>query len=72
VVGEHLAEANLAGVDSRGVMRVPQYLAALQAGKINLGVRPRILSETKTTAVIDGRQGFGQVVCKEAKSGPVV
>jgi LDH2 family malate/lactate/ureidoglycolate dehydrogenase len=55
-------------VYSHGVMRVPHYLAAVRAGKVKPGVRSQILSETKTTAVIDGCLGFGQVVCREAMS----
>ena len=67
-VGEHLVEASLAGVDSHGLRRVPQYIAAMQSGRVKLGAHAQVLSETKTTAVVDGCSGFGQVVCREAMS----
>ncbi|MBU6410162.1 MAG: Ldh family oxidoreductase, partial [Verrucomicrobia bacterium] len=66
IVAEHLVGANLAGVDSHGVLRVPQYVSAMQTGKVKLGVRPQVVSESESTAVIDGCDGFGQVVCNEA------
>src|SRR3970040_1858877 len=68
IVGEHLVEASLAGVESHGLRRVPQYIAAMQSGKVKLGVRPEIMLETKTMAMVDGWRGFGQVVCNEAMS----
>jgi uncharacterized oxidoreductase len=68
IVGAHLVEADLAGVKSHGVLRVPQYLGAVQTGKVKLDVRPEIVLETKSTSVVDGRKGFGQVVCNEAMS----
>jgi uncharacterized oxidoreductase len=67
-VGGHLVEASLAGDESHGLRRVPQYIAAMQAGKVKLGAHAQILSETKTMAVVDGCGGFGQVVCREAIS----
>ncbi len=66
VVTDHLVQANLAGVDSHGVMRVAQYVEALKTGKVKAGAARQVLSETATTAGIDGGLGFGQVVCKDA------
>src|SRR5262245_38429507 len=66
VVARHLVESSLTGHDSHGVLGIPQYLKALRQGKIRSGDRPYILAETATTAVLDGRLGFGQVVAGEA------
>jgi uncharacterized oxidoreductase len=68
IVGEHLVEASIAGVDSHGLRRVPQYIGAMQSGRVKIGAHPRVLSESKTKAVVDGCSGFGQVVCREAMS----
>ncbi|MBM3845434.1 MAG: Ldh family oxidoreductase [Verrucomicrobia bacterium] len=61
-VVRHLIESNLAGHDSHGFLRVPQYVNALQTGRVRTGAPARVLSETVATAVVDGQGGFGQVV----------
>ncbi|MBI4584405.1 MAG: Ldh family oxidoreductase [Planctomycetes bacterium] len=66
IVSKHLVEANLAGHDSHGVLRIPQYLEAIRSGNIKIGAQPEVISETATTAVVDGRRGFGQVAATEA------
>jgi uncharacterized oxidoreductase len=59
-----LVRANLRGHDSHGVIRVPQYVRALDAGEINPAPKITVEGETPTTARIDGDGGFGQVVCR--------
>jgi uncharacterized oxidoreductase len=61
-----LVRANLRGHDSHGVIRIPQYVAAVRQGHAN--PRPSITTshETPTTAVVDGDLGFGQVVARRA------
>lgn len=80
IVTEHLIQASLCGVDSHGVMRIPEYLGRLlkipeyadmyTSTQVQDPIRPgaqiKIETETKTTAVIDGGWGFGQVVTKKA------
>jgi uncharacterized oxidoreductase len=63
---EHLVEAELAGVTSHGVIRVPQYVQALEDGKVVPDARLQVLSETSCTAVLDGNRGFGQVMARRA------
>jgi uncharacterized oxidoreductase len=59
-----LVRANLRGHDSHGVIRVAQYVASMEKGETNPTPQIRVLSETPTTAMIDGDQGFGQVVAR--------
>jgi uncharacterized oxidoreductase len=66
VVGEHLINATLAGHDSHGVTRLPQYFNAIQTGAVALNMQPKIVSETCSTATLDGQNGFGQVIANEA------
>lgn len=66
VVASHLVESNLAGHDSHGVLRIPQYIDLIDSGAINPSGQPRIVRETPAIAVIDGCGGFGQVVAREA------
>ncbi len=59
-----LVRANLRGHDSHGVIRIPQYVASMGKGETNPTPKIQVLAETPTTAMIDGDQGFGQVVAR--------
>ncbi|MBY0232131.1 MAG: Ldh family oxidoreductase, partial [Gemmataceae bacterium] len=61
IVARSLADANLAGHDSHGIIRVPQYAQAIEAGVLRGGVPLKIRSETPAVAVCDGGWGVGQV-----------
>jgi uncharacterized oxidoreductase len=56
-----LVSSNLAGHDSHGIIRVPQYYAALQVGIQRGGVPLKIHSESPAVLVCDGQWGLGQV-----------
>jgi len=66
IVADALVASNLAGHDSHGVIRVPQYLQLLRDGLIQPGQPTEIVRETPTTAVIDGHWNFGQVAARRA------
>ena len=61
-IARYLVEANLAGHDSHGVVRVPRYVQWLKEGKVIAGVTPEVVVDTPVIAVVDGRYGFGQTV----------
>lgn len=65
-VAEHLVLANLRGVDSHGVIRVPYYITGIRKGWIRSEVRIETLKETPITALIDGGGGLGIVVAAKA------
>jgi LDH2 family malate/lactate/ureidoglycolate dehydrogenase len=62
VVADHLVLANLRGVDSHGVMRLPVYVEAVEKGVINPRPRLRVVREGPGYALIDGDWGLGHVV----------
>ncbi len=62
IVMDELVTANLYGVDSHGVIRIPQYLEEIENGNIVPNTPVEVVRETDTTAVIDGNHNFGQVV----------
>ena len=66
LIAEALMRANLRGVDSHGVIRVPIYIKRLKKGLVNPKPNITILRETPATAVMDGNNGFGQVVATRA------
>ncbi|MEM7696406.1 MAG: Ldh family oxidoreductase [Pseudomonadota bacterium] len=60
LVAAHLADANLTGHDSHGVIRTPRYLAWLQEGTLKAGQTPRIVADTGALLQLDGGCGLGQ------------
>lgn len=66
VVAEHLVEASLCGVDSHGMMRIPQYVQDVREGTIRPGAEIGILNETPVSAVVDCDWNFGVVGAQRA------
>jgi LDH2 family malate/lactate/ureidoglycolate dehydrogenase len=62
LVSEVLIEADLRGVDSHGVIRMPMYVDRLSGGGTKARPVMRIARETRTTAVFDGGCGLGHLV----------
>lgn len=61
IVAELLVEANCAGHDSHGVIRISQYLDQIAAGSIVPDAEVEMIRETPILAVLDAHWGFGQV-----------
>ena len=59
-----LVRANLRGHDSHGVIRIPQYCASIKAGHLSPTPDIRVVTDTPTLAIVDGDQGFGQIVAR--------
>jgi L-2-hydroxycarboxylate dehydrogenase (NAD+) len=73
VCAEVLITADKHGIDSHGVSRLkPIYVDRIRAGQVDPKAVPVIVREGPTTAVIDGRNGMGQVVAKTAMENAVV
>jgi uncharacterized oxidoreductase len=66
LVGDHLVDANLAGHDSHGVIRVPKYLDWHARGMVLANRHATIVRESAGHAVVDGQFGYGQVIGREA------
>jgi uncharacterized oxidoreductase len=66
IVSKYLVNANLAGVDSHGVLRLTGYVDAIRGGLIKPGAKVEIVTETDSTALVNGNWGFGQIICTEA------
>ena len=59
-VARHLVDANLAGHDSHGVIRISRYVQWLQEGRVVANQQPEFVLDSDTMAVIDGQWGLGQ------------
>lgn len=66
IVSTHLVNANMAGVDSHGVVRLVSYIGEIRDGFIKPGAKFEIAAETSSTALVNGNWGFGQVICTKA------
>ena len=60
-VAEILVWANLRGVDSHGVLRIPRYLAMIDHGRMNPRPDIRVARETVASALVDADRATGLV-----------
>ena len=65
-IASNLVEANLAGHDSHGVVRVPRYLMWVQTGNLHFGRSTETVLNGDGFALLDGNKGFGQTIGREA------
>lgn len=65
-VAENLLFANLRGLDTHGVMRLPTYLKRLELGLTNRNAQPKVVDAGETYVVIDGDNGLGPIAGKLA------
>lgn len=65
-VAESLVLADLRGISSHGLIRLPIYCNRLEAGLINPSPNFAIVTERPASLLIDGDHGMGQIVTKYA------
>jgi LDH2 family malate/lactate/ureidoglycolate dehydrogenase len=66
ITAKTLVAANLRGVDTHGVIRLPAYAAKLKGGALKPAVTLTTERETPATALLDGHDGIGQVISYRA------
>jgi len=66
IVAESLVRANLRGVDSHGIIRVPYYIDGIKKGLIEPNSEIEVVKETPISALIDGNKGFCISSCYKA------
>ena len=66
IVADHLANANLAGYDSHGFVRIPQYLKEIEEGLVDPRAEPEVVGNHGGIIQIDGHATFGQVIATRA------
>lgn len=60
IVADGLVNANLAGHDSHGVLRLPGYLAGVEQQHVFPANLPCVVSTSDATAIVDANHGWGQ------------
>jgi LDH2 family malate/lactate/ureidoglycolate dehydrogenase len=71
VVAESLVDANLAGHDSHGVIRIPSYIAAVRRGQVQPAARAHRHPLGGACARVDGEWGWGQPAARLAVEAAV-
>lgn len=66
LVADSLVKADLRGMNSHGVLRLPVYVRRLQQGGFKPDRKGRIVRETAGTVLIDGEHGLGAVLSARA------
>ena len=61
VLTDQLVKADLRGIHSHGVMRVPLYVDKLTRGGVDPRGRPRVTRDAPAALVIDGGNSMGQI-----------
>ncbi len=62
VITDVLLTSDLYGIDSHGMQRLVRYYKSIENGMININEKPEIVFETPVSALIDGKNGMGQLV----------
>lgn len=65
-IAQVLIAAELRGISSHGIVRIKDYIGLYQKGRMNMQPEIKIIHESPSTALIDGDNGPGIVVAKEA------
>jgi LDH2 family malate/lactate/ureidoglycolate dehydrogenase len=63
LLAESLAMADLRGVHSHGVLRVPEYVKKLMGGGVDPAGRPRVVKDSGAACVVDGGNSMGVIGC---------
>ncbi len=61
LLADTLVAADLRGVHSHGVLRVPEYVEKLLAGGVDPKGRPRVVTDNRAAIVVDGGNSMGQI-----------
>lgn len=61
LLADTLLQADLRGVHSHGVLRVPEYVAKLLDGGVDPAGQPRVVRDSGAALVVDGGNSMGQI-----------
>ncbi|ROV96063.1 hypothetical protein VPNG_09129 [Cytospora leucostoma] len=71
IVADNLVSADLRGVDSHGINRLPSYIKRIRQGVLDPRAQPSLEHVTPVVAHVDGHNAFGAVVAKKAMTAAV-
>ncbi|KAI0014859.1 Malate/L-lactate dehydrogenase [Xylariomycetidae sp. FL0641] len=59
IVARCLVAADLRGVDTHGINRIPSYMTRIRQGVLDAKANPELIKKTPVVAQVDGHNGFG-------------
>jgi L-2-hydroxycarboxylate dehydrogenase (NAD+) len=65
-IADVLIRAELRGIPSHGLLRIPDYIKLYESGRINQVPNITVVHETPSTAVVDGDKAFGMIAAKRS------
>ena len=65
-VTDSLVLSNLLGMDSHGIVRIPNYVESISRGAIVPDAEPEVVRDNGVAVLMDGRKAFGQIAAKKA------
>lgn len=66
IISGVLIEADLRGISSHGIARLPIYAKRIKLGLVNPRPQPKILKENETSALLDADNGMGHIASYKA------
>ncbi|NBT34556.1 MAG: Ldh family oxidoreductase [Betaproteobacteria bacterium] len=63
---ELMTQADLQGADGHGIFRLPQYIARIRAGGINVEAKIHVQTDHGATALVNGDNALGHLVARKA------
>lgn len=71
IVAKCLVEADLRGVDTHGMNRIPSYMKRIRQGVLDAGASPTLRQITPAVAQVDGHNGFGFLAANTAMAAAI-
>jgi len=72
ITADHLVTANLRGVDSHGVVRLPYYIEGVEMGIVKPRLEVRVLRDGDSWALLDCGHGLGIPAAMKASEAAVI
>lgn len=66
IIRDVLLMSDMYGIESHGMQRMVRYHKGIERGMIKVGAKPEVVFETPVSAVIDGHDGMGQLIGRQA------
>jgi LDH2 family malate/lactate/ureidoglycolate dehydrogenase len=66
ILADTLIEADLKGIQTHGLLRLPIYIKRMETGMIEVKENMEIISDRGSTVLLDARNGLGQTACVRA------
>jgi LDH2 family malate/lactate/ureidoglycolate dehydrogenase len=63
ILAQTLIDADLKGIDTHGLLRLPIYVKRMETGVINIDDPVEVVKEKGVIHLLDARNGLGQVAC---------